>query len=514
MNADNRRNKQQLWSFSKIILISSLLIAFNSNFKSLNSVSAHGHSHDGHGHSHEAEENPSYKWSRAANKQEDEIMEEDIIDLPPKKGPTPKVVNQGHSHSEHSHSHGHSHGSHGHSHGGHGHSHGPPQKEPTPEEREKHRQRLHKEWDDDEEEDVGRNVWMQALGATALISAAPFFILFLIPLDNSQEKQWLLKITLSFASGGLLGDAFLHLIPHAMMAAYPVESEDGHGHSHSHGHSHGGGHSHGEGEEHAPHDMSVGLGVLAGILAFLAVEKFVRIMNGGSGGHGHSHAPASAPKKEEKKVDKKLKAEEKKDKDDKTETKSDDESKTKETTDKKSEKDNKDSSNEKQEKKETNKIEAIVEEKSEIKVAGVLNLFADGFHNFTDGLAIGASFAAGESVGLVTMMTILFHEIPHEIGDYAILIQSGFHPMKAIMLQSLTAIGAFSGCITALWAQGDDFGASGIILPFTAGGFIYIATVSVIPELLEGASSFRQSIYEIIALITGVYMMVIIAQYE
>ena len=61
---------------------------------------------------------------------------------------------------------------------------------------------------------------------------------------------------------------------------------------------------------------------------------------------------------------------------------------------------------------------------------------------------------------------------------------------------------------------GGDFGSAGIILPFTAGGFIYIATVSVIPELLEGASSFRQSIMEIIALISGVVMMVIIAQYE
>merc|ERR1739844_461135 len=128
----------------------------------------------------------------------------------------------------------------------------------------------------------------EALAATALISAFPFLILFFIPLDNSPEKQWLLKITLSFASGGLLGDAFLHLIPHAMMAAYPVEGDSGHGHSHSHGHSHGGGHSHGEGNEHDPHDMSVGLGVLCGILAFLAVEKFVRIMN--EGGHGHSHA--------------------------------------------------------------------------------------------------------------------------------------------------------------------------------------------------------------------------------
>merc|ERR1719295_2201575 len=67
---------------------------------------------------------------------------------------------------------------------------------------------------------------------------------------------------LAFASGGLLGDALLHLIPHAMMAA-----EDG-------------------GGDHDPHDMSVGLGVLGGIMAFLCVEKFVRIVRGG---HGHSH---------------------------------------------------------------------------------------------------------------------------------------------------------------------------------------------------------------------------------
>ena len=51
-------------------------------------------------------------------------------------------------------------------------------------------------------------------------------------------------------------------------------------------------------------------------------------------------------------------------------------------------------------------------------------------------------------------------------------------------------------------------------MPFTAGGFIYIATVSVIPELLEGATSFRQSVMEIMAIIMGVVVMVIIAQYE
>ena len=58
----------------------------------------------------------------------------------------------------------------------------------------------------------------QALGATFLISILPFVILFFFDLDNSEEKRGLLKVLLSFASGGLLGDAFLHLIPHAIMA--------------------------------------------------------------------------------------------------------------------------------------------------------------------------------------------------------------------------------------------------------------------------------------------------------
>ena len=50
---------------------------------------------------------------------------------------------------------------------------------------------------------------------------------------------------------------------------------------------------------------------------------------------------------------------------------------------------------------------------------------ADFAHNFTDGLAIGASFLAGQSIGVITTLTILLHEVPHEIGDFAILVQSG-----------------------------------------------------------------------------------------
>merc|ERR1711902_433976 len=156
-----------------------------------------------------------------------------------------------------------------------------------------------------------------------------------------------------------------------------------------------------------------------------------------------------------------------------------------------------------------------VEEKKEedIKVAGYLNLAADCFHNFTDGLAIGASFLAGDSIGMITTLSILFHEIPHEIGDFAILIQSGVPRGKAIALQLLTAVGAVTGCALSLLLGGATEAATTLTLPFTAGGFIYIATVHVIPELLEGAS-FKQSVMEIMAMLAGVGMMIIIAQYE
>ena len=150
----------------------------------------------------------------------------------------------------------------------------------------------------------------------------------------------------------------------------------------------------------------------------------------------------------------------------------------------------------------------------EISVAGYLNLAADFAHNFTDGLAIGASFLAGSSIGVVTTITILFHEIPHEIGDFAILIQSGCSRRKAMWLQLLTAVGAITGTIVSLVAVDMTESASTWILPFTAGGFIYMATVSVIPELLRSPSTLAQSLRQMMALIVSLGIMVIIAEYK
>ncbi|GCC37545.1 hypothetical protein chiPu_0016049 [Chiloscyllium punctatum] len=232
--------------------------------------------------------------------------------------------------------------------------------------------------------------------------------------------------------------------------------------------------------------MSVGLWVLGGIIAFLVVEKFVRHVKGG---HGHGHSHAAAPKVKESSE------EEEKDNNKHGEPRAGSRRRKPENPRAKSE---------------AAKSPGQV---SDIKVAGYLNLAADFTHNFTDGLAIGASFLVSTNVGIITTITILLHEIPHEIGDFAILVQSGCSKHKAMMLQLITAVGALAGTACSLMAEGIGEAATAWILPFTAGGFVYIATVSVIPELLDDSKPL-QSLLEIVALLVGVLMMVLIAEYE
>ncbi|KAM4631407.1 zinc transporter Slc39a7 [Polymixia lowei] len=432
----------------------------------------HGHHHHGHGHAHGEggchghSHGPQVKMHHGASKWSAEA------NLPP-----PEEEHHGHAHSHdhghaHSHDHGHAHShDHGHAHhedvvhvhkeeSDHGHTHGG--------------ERVKREA---EEKRTTVELWMQAIGATLLISAAPFLILFLIPVQsNTDQHQNLLKVLLSFASGGLLGDAFLHLIPHAL-EPHSHHGDEDHGHSHASEESHDHDHGHSHGAAHG-HMMSVGLWVLGGIVAFLVVEKFVRLLKGGHGhGHSHSHAAPKAKESDGEEEEKEKKKEE--------------------------EEESKDKEPKKEEKKST-----------DIKVSGYLNLAADFTHNFTDGLAIGASFLVGPAVGTVTTITILLHEVPHEIGDFAILVQSGCTKRKAMCLQLLTAVGALAGTACSLLAEGVGAAATAWILPFTAGGFVYIATVTVLPELLAGRSSFGQSLMEILALLFGVGMMVLIAEYE
>ena len=80
-----------------------------------------------------------------------------------------------------------------------------------------------------------------------------------------------------------------------------------------------------------------------------------------------------------------------------------------------------------------------------LTASGWLNLLADSMHNFTDGIALGASFAASKGLGTAALLSVLFHEIPHELSDFTILVESGLSKWEAIQAQFLTAIAAFLG---------------------------------------------------------------------
>lgn len=127
------------------------------------------------------------------------------------------------------------------------------------------------------------------------------------------------------------------------------------------------------------------------------------------------------------------------------------------------------------------------EEEGGIAVSGYLNLVANCIDNFAHGLAVGGAFLVDNKTGFITTSCILFHEIPHEIGDFAILMKSGFARRDAAKAQLGTASLGIVGSLAALTLHSSEVveGCTAWIIPFTSGGFIQIALVTVLPDLLK-----------------------------
>ncbi|CAN8178054.1 unnamed protein product [Coccothraustes coccothraustes] len=294
------------------------------------------------------------------------------------------------------------------------------------------------------------------MGAALGVSLAPHLVLLLVPADSgSPRRRGLLRLLLSFAAGGLLGDAFLHLIPHALA---PHEHHEGHGHSH---------HGHGAA-------LWVGLWVLAGIVTFLGVELAVRHC----GGHGHGHGQSGAKNRDFGQNNKKM----------------------------------------------GHNFGLILGTfGTAMAASGYLNLAADAAHNFTDGLALGAAFWGGPARGTLTALSVLLHELPHELGDMAMLLRAGCSKGQFIPVTPASLPGHAPAAPDRLGRPGGrrlliagrglrhrrHFGDP----PFTAGGFIYLGTVSVLPEILRDSGP-GQALLQLLALLAGVAMMLLIAYYE
>ncbi|CAN9193018.1 unnamed protein product [Alternaria alternata] len=322
---------------------------------------------------------------------------------------------------------------------------------------------------------------VNALLATLYISGPPNFLLALCPPNIDPSS---LSVMVAFAVGGLLGDTLFHLLPEIFLGE----------------------------EEHnsvkfvmvEPNkNLLLGVAIMVGFVTFVAMDKGLRIATGGEGGHDHSHGHSHAKVEDTAKTT---------------------------GVDVGSSKDGVRSR-----KAGANGTSSVVEtaEKeinASVKLGGYLNLIADFTHNITDGLALSSSFYASPTIGATTTVAVFFHEIPHEVGDFALLIQSGFSKRAAMGAQFVTAVGAFLGTCIGIAVQ--EFGGSSasadvhgagagimgtslqwgdMLLPFTAGTFLYVGTVAVIPELLETGPNkgqeLRKTLMQFAAMFTGAGIM-------
>nr|VZI33206.1 unnamed protein product [Spirometra erinaceieuropaei] len=239
-----------------------------------------------------------------------------------------------------------------------------------------------------------------------------FPVLLIRPSNKSSFDTKILNRWLSFATGSLVGDVFLHLLPETWL--------------------------HSEGKSmHFPLSSGCalpwGVGLIGGIVIFLCVEKISSLYE------------------------------------------------------------------------ESLRIQASPSVQHNGLIIGYLNLAANATDNFTHGLSIGVSYLASNKCGLLTTSCILIHEVPHEIADFVILLRSGFTRWTAVKAQLLTASTCLMGTLSVLLVSSDSKDAP-TVLPFTAGGFLYIALVSLLPSLIREKCP-RESSIQLLLMSLGVGTM-------
>lgn len=142
---------------------------------------------------------------------------------------------------------------------------------------------------------------------------------------------------------------------------------------------------------------------------------------------------------------------------------------------------------------------------------GTMNLLADGLHNFLDGLLIAASFATGSGLGIVATLAIALHEIPQEIGDFGVLLHSGYSRRRALLANLLVSLTAIAGGILGYLASHTMVAFAAYLVPVAAGGFIYIASSDLLPELKNTKSS-QKTFATVATFLLGIVLMLLMKE--
>lgn len=134
-----------------------------------------------------------------------------------------------------------------------------------------------------------------------------------------------------------------------------------------------------------------------------------------------------------------------------------------------------------------------------------LNLLGDGIHNFIDGMIIAATFIVNFELGIATTLAVVFHEIPQEIGDFGILVYGGLSRRRALTYNFASAVTAILGALSAFFLA-EIQNLQVFLVPFAAGGFIYIAATDLMPELHKKYQA-ATSLMQLIAILLGIALM-------
>ncbi|NOQ56413.1 MAG: ZIP family metal transporter [Nanohaloarchaea archaeon] len=144
--------------------------------------------------------------------------------------------------------------------------------------------------------------------------------------------------------------------------------------------------------------------------------------------------------------------------------------------------------------------------KCKVHTFAYMNLLGDAAHNFIDGLIIAASFITDIHLGIITTFAIILHEIPQEIGDFGVLIYGGFKKSKALAFNFMTALTSVLGGIFGYYLSSYIEFSLLILLPFAAGGFIYISASDLIPEIKKD-DAIKKSLLNFSVFIIGILIM-------
>lgn len=270
--------------------------------------------------------------------------------------------------------------------------------------------------------------------------------------------QEILRYLIAVAVGTLGGDALMHLLPHALFTHSEGKAEKV------------------SGENTNDHSGPVLLCAcaFATILFMYTIENLLPLLKGqkpGNHGHSHSHshdAPKEAPSNPTKEINTMLN-EEKEDRKGKS---------------------------------------------APLTPVAFMVVIGDGLHNLTDGLAIGAAFAIDPVTGMATAFAVLCHELPHELGDFALLLQTGVSIKRAVLLNIVSSILSFIGMAIGLLIAGLHGNMAQWIYAATAGSFLYIALADLVPAMSMESRGIKDFIIQAAGILTGGIIMLYIALNE